>query len=157
MSVDEGSQIRALTIYQASLGDEFDIDPRDDTSKKGLKPVEKLVKLKLKPKPGQCMRLSRDLISLEHMNADFLHMNAYLFAWQPSDMSGIHPSIIYHKLAICPQAKPMSHKKRKMGEEWRKVIKEEVDKLLNAKFIREVWYSTWLTNIVMVKKANDKW
>ena len=44
-----------------------------------------------------------------------------------------------------------------MGEEWRKVIKEEVDKLLNAKFIREVWYSTWLTNIVMVKKANDKW
>ncbi|KAG5094669.1 hypothetical protein JHK84_050257 [Glycine max] len=45
ISVDEGSQIRALTIYQASLGDEFDIDPQDDTSKKGLKPVEKLDRL----------------------------------------------------------------------------------------------------------------
>jgi len=43
MSVDEGSQIRALTIYQASLGDEFDIDLRDETSDKGPKPVENLV------------------------------------------------------------------------------------------------------------------
>ena len=27
MSMDEGSQIQALTVYQASLGDGFDIDP----------------------------------------------------------------------------------------------------------------------------------
>ena len=32
-----------------------------------------------------------------------------------------------------------------------------MDKLLNTNFIREVRYSTWLTNIVMVKKANGKW
>ena len=30
-------------------------------------------------------------------------------------------------------------------------------KLLNANFIREVRYSTWLANIVMVKKVNGKW
>ena len=72
-------------------------------------------------------------------------------------MPGIHPSIIYHKLVICPQAKPISQKKRKMREEQLKAIKEEVDKLLNANFIKEVRYSTWLTNVVMVKKAKDKW
>ena len=44
-----------------------------------------------------------------------------------------------------------------MGEEWRKVVREEVDKLPNANFIREVKYSTWLSNFVMVKKANEKW
>ena len=44
-----------------------------------------------------------------------------------------------------------------MGEEQSKVIREEVDKLLNANFIREVRYSTWLANVVMVKKANEKW
>ena len=44
-----------------------------------------------------------------------------------------------------------------MGEEQCKAGKEEVDKLLNANFIREVKYSTWLGNIVMVKKASDKW
>ena len=80
-----------------------------------------------------------------------LHKNVDLFAWKLSDMLGIHPSIIYHKLAICPQAKPISHKKRKMGEERHKVIK-----LLNANFIREIRYSIWLANVVMVKKANGK-
>jgi len=43
-----------------------------------------------------------------------------------------------------------------MGEERCKAVREEVDKLLKANFIREVRYSTWLTNFVMVKKANDK-
>ena len=44
-----------------------------------------------------------------------------------------------------------------MGEERRKVVREEMDKLLNVNFIREVRYSTWLANIVMVKKGNRKW
>ena len=34
---------------------------------------------------------------------------------------------------------------------------DEVNKLLAANFIREVYYPEWLANIVMVKKANGKW
>ena len=44
-----------------------------------------------------------------------------------------------------------------MEEELRSVVKAEVKKLLDARFIREVRYSTWLANVVMVKKANSKW
>lgn len=36
-------------------------------------------------------------------------------------------------------------------------MKEKVAKLLKAKFIREVQCLTWLANVVMVKKANEKW
>ena len=36
-------------------------------------------------------------------------------------------------------------------------IKEKVQKLTTAKFIREIYYSDWLANVVMVKKANGKW
>ena len=36
-------------------------------------------------------------------------------------------------------------------------IAEEVCKLHEASFIREVYYPNWLTNVVMVKKANGKW
>ena len=36
-------------------------------------------------------------------------------------------------------------------------IKDEVQKLMVAKFIREVSYPDWLANVVMVKKANGKW
>ena len=38
-----------------------------------------------------------------------------------------------------------------------KAIAKEVRKLLEADFIREVYYPDWLANIVMVKKANGKW
>jgi hypothetical protein len=34
---------------------------------------------------------------------------------------------------------------------------EEVTKLKEAGFIEEIKYPSWLTNVVMVKKANDKW
>ena len=34
---------------------------------------------------------------------------------------------------------------------------EEVHKLQEKEFIREVYYLDWLANIVMVKKANGKW
>ena len=34
---------------------------------------------------------------------------------------------------------------------------DEVNKLLTANFIREVYYPKWLTNVVMVKKGNVKW
>ena len=37
------------------------------------------------------------------------------------------------------------------------MIAEEVRKLLEAGFIREVYYPEWLANVVMVKKANGKW
>ena len=34
---------------------------------------------------------------------------------------------------------------------------EEVDKLLIAGFIREVYYPKWLANVIMVKKSSGKW
>ena len=51
----------------------------------------------------------------------------------------------------------MSQKKRKLEEEKRKTTKEEVDKLINVRFIREAWYTTCLTSAITVKKANEKW
>ena len=43
------------------------------------------------------------------------------------------------------------------AQERDKVIAEEVQKLLEANFIREVYYLDWLANVVMVKKTNEKW
>ena len=34
---------------------------------------------------------------------------------------------------------------------------DKVNKQLTANFIREVYYPEWLANVVMVKKANEKW
>ena len=43
------------------------------------------------------------------------------------------------------------------SQERDKAIAEEVRKLLEVDFIREVYYPDWLANVVMVKKANEKW
>nr|KYP44401.1 Transposon Ty3-I Gag-Pol polyprotein [Cajanus cajan] len=44
-----------------------------------------------------------------------------------------------------------------MGTERKLAVETEVAKLLDAGFIREVHYTTWLANVVMVKKSNGKW
>ena len=72
-------------------------------------------------------------------------------------MFEIDPSFHCHKLAICKDAKPVTQRKRKMGKERYQVVQQEVVKLMAAQFIREINYSTWLSNMVMVKKPNDKW
>jgi len=44
-----------------------------------------------------------------------------------------------------------------MGEERRLVAKVEPENLLNVGFNEEAHYTTWLSNVVLVKKANGKW
>jgi hypothetical protein len=43
-----------------------------------------------------------------------------------------------------------------MSDEKTEVAKIDVQRLLEAKFIKPIDYPTWLANIVMVKKKNDK-
>ena len=87
----------------------------------------------------------------------FLKKNIDIFAWSHEDMSGIDPGVITHHLNICPSFKPVQQKKRVFTPERDDAIKEEVQKLMTGKFIREVYYPDWLANVVMVKKANGKW
>ena len=74
-------------------------------------------------------------------------------------MGGIDPAMITHRLNMSPSFKPIKQKKKKknFAPERQKAINKEVNKLLQAKAIREVEYPDWLTNIVLVKKANGKW
>jgi len=87
----------------------------------------------------------------------FLKDNQDVFAWSHEDMSGIEPSVMVHKLNVSPLFPPIRQKKGVFAQERDKVIAEEVRKLLEAGFIREVYYLDWLANVVMVKKANGNW
>ena len=72
-------------------------------------------------------------------------------------MPGIDPSVMVHKLNVSPSFSLVRQKKRVFAPERDQVIAEEVRKLQEASFIREVYYPDWLANIVMVKKASGKW
>ena len=87
----------------------------------------------------------------------FLKKSMDVFAWSHKDMPGIDLSVITHGLNVYPSSKPVRQKKRDFAPERDNAIKEEVQKLTMAKFIREVYYLDWLANVVMVKKAKKKW
>ena len=87
----------------------------------------------------------------------FLRINQDVFAWSHEDMPGIDPSVIVHRLNVNLASSPIRQKKRVFAQERDKAIAEEVRKLLEASFIREVYYPDWLANVVMVKKPNGKW
>ncbi|RVW39351.1 Transposon Ty3-I Gag-Pol polyprotein [Vitis vinifera] len=72
-------------------------------------------------------------------------------------MKGIHPSIVSHRLNILPTAKPIRQRVRRFHPDRQKIIREEIDKLLEPGFIREVEYPDWLANVVVVPKKEGKW
>ena len=72
-------------------------------------------------------------------------------------MVRIDPSVIVHKLNVSPFFASIHQKKWVFAQEQDKAIEEEVRKLQEAEFIREVYYLDWLANIVRVKKVNGKW
>ena len=72
-------------------------------------------------------------------------------------MGGIDPVVITHKLNISPAFKSVKQKRRSFAAEMQKANNEEVNKLLQAKAIREVEYPDWLANVLLVKKVNGKW
>ncbi|KAI9085279.1 hypothetical protein K1719_032802 [Acacia pycnantha] len=87
----------------------------------------------------------------------FLQKNQDVFAWKSAEIPGVDPKFCCHKLAIHQESTPVAQKKRKLDPERRQALEEHVKELLDAGFIREVQYTTWLSNVVMVKKPNGKW
>ncbi|RDX92621.1 hypothetical protein CR513_25221, partial [Mucuna pruriens] len=86
-----------------------------------------------------------------------LRENRDAFAWTPADMSGIDLDFLCHHLSITLGACPVSQKKRRLEEEKKRAIKAKIAKLLQARFIWEVRYPSWLSNVLMVKKSSGKW
>ncbi|GJV04312.1 reverse transcriptase domain-containing protein, partial [Tanacetum coccineum] len=72
-------------------------------------------------------------------------------------MTGVLRSIAEHRLNIQEGYSPVRQKKRGQALERAKAIQEEVQKLVEAGVMREVYYHEWLSNPVMVKKHDGSW
>ncbi|XP_072087192.1 uncharacterized protein [Arachis hypogaea] len=146
--------INSINAEQPILAE---LDPRADFQDRPL-PNEELTKLMLTDDPMKFTFIGTFVKDKEREKLiRLLQENADLFAWTFGDMPGIDPSVITHKLAISPAARPISQKKRNLGTEKRLASMTEAKKLINANFIREIRFTTWLANVVMVKKNNGKW
>jgi hypothetical protein len=70
---------------------------------------------------------------------------------------GVSREVIEHKLHVNPNTKPRKQKLRKVSKEKVEAVRAEVQRLLDAGFIREVSYPKWLANVVIDRKKNGKW
>nr|CAE02097.1 OSJNBa0020I02.4 [Oryza sativa Japonica Group] len=82
-------------------------------------------------------------MATEDALVSFLRANADVFAWRPADMPGVpREAGPAESAAAAPERQAF--------------IREEVARLLEAGFIREVIHPEWLANPVVVPKANGK-
>jgi len=135
-----------------------DLDPREEYQQERLEPTEEIKEVLIGSQPHQLTKIGTSLDPAEEEDlVQLLKTNLDLFAWAPSDMPRIDPSVACHHLAVNPTVKPVVQRKRKLGEERRKVVDEEVKRLQEARFISEIKYPAWLANTFLVKKDYGKW
>ena len=159
-----GNQRVARECYSASMKQKTvdniymdELDMRDEVSTRPM-PLEKLELIQLDDHPEHLVYIGSKLAEeVRSLLIHFLKQNMEVFAWKQEDMGGTDPTVITHSVNASPSFKPIKQKRRSFALERQKVINEEVDKLLQANAIREVEYPKWLANIVLIKKANDKW
>ena len=128
-------------------GGKTNLESEDETKKVPLDEEEPDKKVII------CANLER---GEEEQLMQVLIKNKEVFAWSASDLKGVSRDVIQHKLDVNANVKPKKQKQRKMSEARAEAARAEVQRLLDAKVIREVKYPEWLANVVLVPKKNGK-
>ncbi|XP_050248773.1 uncharacterized protein LOC126696026 [Quercus robur] len=146
-------QLDFLAVLATNENHTWTIEEKEEDKVEALEEVELV-----EGKTTKTTRIGTTLsLEIRLMLVQFLKENLDVFAWSHEDMLGISPKVIKHKLNVNPDKKPVQQKRRVFVLEWNQAITNEVNKLLTAGFIREVYYLEWLANVILVKKVNGKW
>nr|XP_023915020.1 uncharacterized protein LOC112026560 [Quercus suber] len=151
----KGDQVLARECYQAILAAKENhawiVEEEEGEKVEALEVVEliegettKTTKIRTTLSPEMRTRLIQ-----------FLRENLDVFAWSHDDMPGISSEVIQHRLNVDPEKRPVKQRRRTFAPERDQAIADEVNKLLTAGFIREVYYPDWLANVVLIKMADE--
>ena len=88
---------------------------------------------------------------------NMLRENLESFAWSYKEKKGVHLSMCTHHIYIKEGCKPVKQPKRRMNPSLKDIVKEELQKLLDAGFIYPISDSEWVSPLVLVPKKNGKW
>lgn len=77
-----------------------------------------------------------------------------VFAWSYVDLKSYDPSIIKHTIPIKENEKPFKQKLRRINPLLMPFIDKEIKKLFEAKIIVSLRFSSWLPNLLHIRKKN---
>ncbi|CAN6684946.1 unnamed protein product [Malus baccata var. baccata] len=78
------------------------------------------------------------------------------FAWHYTEMPGLDSTLVEHRMPIKEGYKPVKQAPQRMSNKIEEKVKEEIERLVKAGFIRPAKYVEWLANIVPILKAITK-
>ncbi|GKU98867.1 hypothetical protein SLEP1_g11805 [Rubroshorea leprosula] len=138
-----GDIVREKTLIVNSL------DMREELKECRTEPIDQVKHVVLDEKrPEHIVNIGVDMdpsfmVQLENC----LREHKDIFAWCPTDMPGINPKVACHRLGVNPDAVPVRQKVRHFEAERTVAIEEKVAKLKEARFIQEITFSEWLSNV----------
>jgi ribonuclease HI/uncharacterized small protein (DUF1192 family) len=103
------------------------------------------------------VKLSKSLTEEQRIRyTDLLKEFTDVFAWTYQDLKTYDTSVIEHKIPLKEEARPFKQKLRQINPTLLPVMEREVKKLLDAQIIVPLRYSSWVANLVPVRKKNGE-
>jgi hypothetical protein len=75
-----------------------------------------------------------------------------IFSWSYTEIPGLDPSIVEHRIDTWPDITPVRQKQRPLHPSKATAIKVEINKLRTAGFIYPIAYTSWVSNPIPVDK-----
>jgi hypothetical protein len=76
------------------------------------------------------------------------------FAWDYTEMPGLNRSIVEHRLPLKKGFWPFQQQMRQIKAEVLEEVMKEVEKMLEAEFIRPCRYAEWISSVVPLQKKD---
>ena len=108
---------------------------------------------KVKTKEGKAFYLANTLDNNDRLSYVSLLLEfSDVFAWSPSDLTEISPNLEEHRINLVEGAIPVRQRQYWLNPRYSLMVKEDIDRLLEAGFIYPIVNSEWVSSIVVVPK-----
>ena len=108
---------------------------------------------KVETQEGKAFYLANALDDKERRSYVSLLSNfSDVFAWSPSNLIEISPRLGEHKIDLVEGAVPVRQRQYRLNPRYLLMVKEDIDRLLEAGFIYPIVNSEWVSPIVVVPK-----
>ena len=120
--------------------------------------AKELVKIKILPDINKYFQVEASMSSEKRVQVLlFLIQNIDVFAWDPYEVLEVDPEFIVHKINVDPSYPSKKQKPRRSAKDYVEAVRQEVEKLKEARAIKETFFPEWLANTMVVQKKNGKW
>ncbi|KAH9293249.1 hypothetical protein KI387_041547, partial [Taxus chinensis] len=98
-------------------------------------------------------------VSTQQEKSDFVQLCQEfpdVFSWNYKDLRGFNPKLAQHTIELEPESKPIRKKQRLVNLLIEPLMRKELNKLIEANIIFPIKHSSWVANLVPVRKRNGE-